>query len=85
MKISTLSSKNQTTLSADFVKQLGLAPGMRLKQWVEGNRIVIEPVGDVATAFGSLKPRRKFRSIAEEEEAIEDAIAQAGVESLKRQ
>ena len=74
MKISTLSSKNQTTLNADFVKRLKLLPGMRLKQSVEGNRIVLEPLADVSTAFGALKPRRKFNSIAEETEGMESAI-----------
>ena len=75
MKISTLSSKNQTTLNADFVKRLKLLPGMRLKQSVEGNRLVIEPLADVSTAFGALKPKRKFRSVAEETEGMESAIA----------
>ena len=74
MKISTLSSKNQTTLNADFVRILKLLPGMRLKQWLEGNRIIIEPLEDVSTAFGALKPGLKFRSIAEETEAMEAAI-----------
>jgi len=75
MTISTLSSKNQTTLGAEFVKSLKLQPGMRLKQSVEGNRIIIEPLEDVATAFGALKPKRKFRSIAEETEGMEAEIA----------
>jgi len=74
MPISTLSSKNQTTLSAEFVKLLKLNPGMRLKQWVEGNRIILEPLEDVSTAFGALKPRRKFHSIKEETEGMEAAV-----------
>ena len=74
MTISTLSSKNQTTLSAEFVKRLKLLPGIRLKQWVEGNRIIIEPLEDVSTAFGALKPTRKFRSVAEETEGMEAAV-----------
>jgi len=80
MTISTLSSKNQTTLSAEFVKQLKLAPGTRLKQWVEGNRVILEPIGDVSSAFGSLKPKRKFRSIAVETEAMESAIGTEGAQ-----
>ena len=74
MTISTLSSKNQTTLSAEHVKRLKLLPGIRLKQWVEGNRIIIESLADVSTAFGAIKPKRKFRSIAEETEGMEAAI-----------
>ena len=74
MTISTLSSKNQTTISAEFVKRLKLLPGVRLLQRVEGNRIIIEPLEDVSTAFGALKPRRKFRSVAEETDGMESAI-----------
>jgi hypothetical protein len=77
MTISTLSSKNQTTISAAFVKALKLLPGAKLKQRVEGNRIIIEPLEDVSTAFGALKPKRKFRSIAEETEGMEAAVAEA--------
>jgi hypothetical protein len=85
MKISTLSSKNQTTLNADFVKRLNLLPGMRLKQSVEGNRLVIEPLADVSTAFGALKPKRKFRSIAEETEGMESAIGKETGERRRKQ
>jgi hypothetical protein len=74
MAISTLSSKNQTTLRVEFVRALKLAPGARLKQWVEGNRIILEPIEDVSTAFGALKARRKFRSVKEETQAMEAAI-----------
>ena len=80
MKISTLSSKHQTTLSAEIVRQLNLLPGMRLKQSVEGNRIVIEPLDDVSTAFGALKPKRKFRSSAEETAGMEAAVAKEAME-----
>ena len=76
MTISTLSSKNQTTLSAEIVKSLKLVPGMRLRQSVEGKRIIIEPLEDVATAFGALKPKRKFRSIAEETEGMETGVGE---------
>lgn len=76
MTISTLSSKNQTTLGAELVKSLKLRPGMRLKQSVEGNRIVLEPLEDVGTAFGALKPKRRFRSIAEETEGMERGVGE---------
>jgi bifunctional DNA-binding transcriptional regulator/antitoxin component of YhaV-PrlF toxin-antitoxin module len=67
--------------SAEFVKALKLRPGSRLKQRVEDNRIIIEPLEDVSTAFGALKPSRKFRSIAEETEGMEAA---AGKEVAQR-
>jgi hypothetical protein len=73
--ISTLSPKNQTTLNAEFVRKLNLRAGMRLQQIIENGRIVLQPIPDVSTAFGALKPKRKFVSIEEETEAAEKAIA----------
>lgn len=76
MTFSTISPKNQTTLNARILKSLDLHPGMRLKQWVEDGRIILEPIEDISTAFGSLKPRRKFVSIEEETAAMERAVAE---------
>lgn len=75
MTISTLSTKNQTTLSVEFVRRLKLRAGTRFKQTVEDGKIVLQPVPDVTTAFGAIKSKRKFMSIAEETEAAEKAIA----------
>ena len=75
MTISTLSPKNQTTLSMEFVRRLKLRAGMRLKQTIKDGKIILQPVPDVSTAFGALKPKRKFISIEEETEAAEKAIA----------
>jgi antitoxin component of MazEF toxin-antitoxin module len=74
MTISTLSPKNQTTLSVEFVRQLNLRAGTRLKQSVKNGKIILQPVPDVSTAFGALKPRRKFVSIKEETKGMEKAI-----------
>ena len=63
MLITTLSGKNQTTIGIEFIKALGLEPGTRLKQSLEGKRIVIEPVEDVMTAFGSLSGKGTPRAI----------------------
>ena len=75
MIISTLSPKNQTTLNIEFVRRLKLRAGMRLKQSIENGKIILQPVPDVSTAFGSLKPKRKFVSIEEETNDMEKAIA----------
>ena len=75
MTISTLSPKNQTTLSMEFVRRLNLRAGMRLKQTIKDGKIILQPVPDVSTAFGALKPKRKFTSIEEETEAAEKAMA----------
>lgn len=75
MIFTTLSPKNQTTLSMEFVKALGLAPGTRLKQSLEGNRIVIEPIAGVMTAFGALAADGPVFTIKEETEGMEAAVA----------
>ena len=76
MTLSTISPKNQTTLSARHLKSLRLRPGMRLKQWVEDGKIILEPIEDVSTAFGALKPKRPFVSEEEETAAMEKAVAE---------
>jgi hypothetical protein len=83
MIITTLSGKNQTTLGMAFVKSLGLEPGAKLKQSLEGNRIIIEPIGDIMSAFGALKSPLKMGTIAEETEAAELAMAEDAMKSMK--
>jgi hypothetical protein len=74
MTISTLSPKNQTTLSIEFVRQLKLKAGTRFQQTVRGGKIILEPIPDVMTAFGALKSKRKFVSIEEETRGMEKAV-----------
>jgi bifunctional DNA-binding transcriptional regulator/antitoxin component of YhaV-PrlF toxin-antitoxin module len=74
MTISTLSSKNQTTLSMEFVRQLKLQPGTRFKQTVRKGKIILQPVPDLSTAFGALKSKRKFISVEAETTGMEKAI-----------
>lgn len=84
MKISTLSPKNQTTLSVDFVRRLKLRPGMRLKQSLVNGKIILQPVPDVSTAFGALRSKRGFISIEEETKGMEKAIgSQVGADGRK--
>ena len=77
MVISTLSSKNQTTVGMECVKLLGLVAGVRFKQWVEGNRLILEPLPDVMSCYGSLKKPDQFGTMTpkEEEAAMEMAVA----------
>ena len=74
MVLSTLSTKNQTTLNIAFVRRLKLRTGMRLKQSIENGKIVLQPVPEVSTAFGALKPKQKFTSIEAETKGMEKAI-----------
>lgn len=77
MAYTTLSPKHQTTVSMEFVKLLGLTAGTRFRQWVDGNRIIMEPVPDIMDSFGSLsKPEgMPYLSPREESDAMELAVA----------
>lgn len=79
MVVTTLSPKHQTTVAMEFVKLLGLESGMRLKQWVEGNRIILEPIPDIMDSFGVFaKPEgTPYLSPREENDLMEAAIAEA--------
>ncbi len=83
MVITTLSGKNQTTLGMEFIRFLGLTQGAKLKQTLDGQRIIIEPIGDVMTAFGALKSDIKAGSIAEETEAAERGMAEDAMKSMR--
>jgi hypothetical protein len=74
MTISTLSPKNQTTLSIEFVRRLKLKAGTRFQQTVRDGKIILDPIPDVMTAFGALKSKRKFVSIEEETRGMEKAV-----------
>lgn len=77
MMITTLSPKHQTTVCMEHVRILGWEAGTRLKQWVEGNRIVMEPVPDITDSFGvfSSPAGMPHLSPREEKETMELAIA----------
>jgi hypothetical protein len=74
MTTSTLSPKNQTTLSVEFVRKLKLRAGAKFKQTVENGKIILQPIPGPASAFGSLKPRRKFVSVEAETTGMEKAV-----------
>jgi bifunctional DNA-binding transcriptional regulator/antitoxin component of YhaV-PrlF toxin-antitoxin module len=87
MVITTMTGKNQTTLGMEFVKFLGLKPGAKLRQSREGHRIIIEPIGDVMTAFGVFKPPAGMAlpSIREEKEAAARSIAEEAMKGLREE
>jgi hypothetical protein len=76
MTISTLSPKNQTTLGIDLIRQLNLPAGSRFRHWIEDGKIVLEPIPDADSAYGSLKPKRPFVSIEDETAGMERAVGQ---------
>ncbi len=73
MTTSTLSRKNQTTLNVEFVRKLKLRAGVKFQQSLEDGKIVLQPLPGAATAFGALRPKRKFTSIAAETKGMERA------------
>ena len=47
MKQTKISKAYQTTISAEAIRRLGLRPGQRVTQIVDGQRLILEPVEDV--------------------------------------
>lgn len=84
MVVTTMSGKNQTTIAKEFVDFFGLRPGTKLMQSREGNRLIIEPVGDVMTAFGAFKPTPEMKSlsIGEEKAAAERAAVEGSLNGM---
>lgn len=85
--VSTISSKNQITLPAQILRELGLGPGDRLAVSREGNRLVLRArprdwvkyhAGGLAGLYGKSSEEvdayiRELREDAERDEALERA------------
>jgi bifunctional DNA-binding transcriptional regulator/antitoxin component of YhaV-PrlF toxin-antitoxin module len=78
-----ISKAFQTTISAEAIRRLGLHPGQRVNQIVEGNRLILEPLEDVDALAGSLGKGRKARSIEEINAAARKGMAKAGRKGLE--
>jgi len=78
-----ISKAYQTTISAEAIRRLGLRPGQRVNQIVEGGRLIFEPVEDVAALAGSLGKARIASSTATIKGAARKGIAQAGAMGLE--
>jgi bifunctional DNA-binding transcriptional regulator/antitoxin component of YhaV-PrlF toxin-antitoxin module len=75
-----ISKAFQTTLSAEAIRRLGLRPGQRLNQIVNGNRLILEPVEDADGLAGSLGAKGKGTHTVEEmKAAARKAIAESGM------
>ena len=61
---------------------LGLRPGQRVNQIVEGKKLIMELVEDADALAGSLGKGKRTRSINEIRAARKDAIAKAGAAAL---
>jgi len=85
--MSTISSKNQITLPAQLLRELGLTPGDRLAITREGNRLVLRArprdwvryhAGSLAGVYGRSREEmdeyvRELRTDTDRDEAIERA------------
>lgn len=78
-----ISKAFQTTLSAEAIRRLGLRPGQRVNQIVEGNRLILEPVEDVDALAGSLGKGNRAHRIEEMKVAARKAITEAGSAGLR--
>jgi bifunctional DNA-binding transcriptional regulator/antitoxin component of YhaV-PrlF toxin-antitoxin module len=78
-----ISKAFQTTLSAEAIRILGLRPGQRVNQIVEGNRLILEPLEDVDALAGSLGKGKRTHSIDEIKAAARKGIAKAGAAGLE--
>ena len=78
-----ISKAFQTTISAEAVRRLGLRPGQRVNQIVEGNRLILELVENVDALAGSLGKGKRGHSIDEMKAAARKGIAKAGAAGLE--
>jgi AbrB family looped-hinge helix DNA binding protein len=85
--VSTISSKNQITLPAHLLRQMGLAAGDRLAVTLEGNRLVLRArprdwvkyhAGSLAGLYGRNQQEedaylRELRTDVERDQSVEEA------------
>ena len=63
---------------------LGLRPGQRVNQIVDGKRLVLELVEDVDALAGSLGKGKRAHSVAEMKAAARRVFAKAGAAGLEK-
>jgi len=78
-----ISKAYQTTISAEAIRELGLRPGQRVNQIVEGGRLIMEAVEDVDALAGSLGTGRRAHSVEEMKAAKRKGIFKAGAAGLE--
>jgi bifunctional DNA-binding transcriptional regulator/antitoxin component of YhaV-PrlF toxin-antitoxin module len=78
-----ISKAFQTTISAEAIRVLGLRPGQRVNQIVDGKRLILEPVEDVDELAGSLGKGKRAHSVEEIRTAARKGMAKAGMAGLE--
>jgi bifunctional DNA-binding transcriptional regulator/antitoxin component of YhaV-PrlF toxin-antitoxin module len=77
-----ISKAYQTTISAEAIRELGLRPGQRVNQIVDGNRLILEPVEDADALAGSLGKGRRMHTVEEMKTAARSGLARSGSAGL---
>lgn len=78
-----ISNAYQTTISAEAIRALGLRPGQRVNQIIDGNRLILEPVEDADALAGSLGKAKRVHTIEELKTAARAGMAKAGTAGLE--
>jgi len=78
-----ISKAYQTTISAEAIRRLGLRPGQRVNQIVEGKRLILELAEDVDALAGSLGKSKTTHSVEEIKASARKGIAKAGATGWK--
>ena len=77
-----ISKAYQTTISAEAIRRLGLRPGQRVNQIVDGKRLILELVEDVDALAGSLGKRKRTHSVEAMKGAARKGMVKAGAAGL---
>ncbi|MGA3267757.1 MAG: AbrB/MazE/SpoVT family DNA-binding domain-containing protein [Verrucomicrobiota bacterium] len=83
MKQTKISKAYQTTISAEAIRMLGLRPGQRVNQIIDGHRLILEPVEDADALAGSLGKRKRTHSVEEMKTAARAGMAKSGAAGLE--
>jgi len=78
-----ISKAYQTTISAEAIRVLGLRPGQRVNQIIDGHRLILEPVEDADALAGSLGKGKRAYPVEEMKTAARAGMTKAGAAGVK--
>lgn len=78
-----ISKAFQTTISAEAIRLLGLRPGQRVNQIIDGKRLILEPIEDADALAGSLKRGKRAHTVDEMKSAARKGITKAGTTGME--
>ncbi len=78
-----ISKAYQTTISAEAIRRLGLRPGQRVNQIIDGHRLILEPVEDADALAGSLGKGKQTHSVEEMKTVARAGIAKSAAAGLE--